>query len=85
MSFTKKQDMFRSAAITWAAENNKNLSVVTKSDLTEIATSVGMSFPHWITRVPTYKVDKGTWFVPVDGDGSSTIKVRKSPSVEAAA
>ena len=84
MSFTKKQDMFRSAAITWAAENNKNLSVVTKSDLTEIATSVGMSFPHWITRVPTYKVDKGTWFVPVDGDGSSTIKV-ESPSVEAAA
>jgi len=82
MSFTKKQDMFRSAAITWAAENNKNLSVVTKADLTEIATSVGMSFPHWITRVPTYKVDKGIWFVPVDGDGSSTIKV-ESPSVEA--
>ena len=82
MSFTKKQDMFRSAAITWAAENNKNLSVVTKADLTEIATSVGMSFPHWITRVPTYKVDKGIWFVPVDGDGLSTIKV-ESPSVEA--
>ena len=82
MSFTKKQDMFRSAATTWAADNNKDLSVVTKSDLTEIATSVGMSFPHWITRVPTYKVDKGTWFVPVDDNTASTVKAKAPVKVE---
>ena len=76
MSFTKKQEMFRTAAVTWSTENNKDLSSVSKTDLSEIADSVDMAFPHWITRVPTYKVGRGTWFVPVDDNTASTVKAK---------
>ena len=82
MSFTKKQEMFRTAAVTWSTENNKNLSSVTKTDLSEIADSIGMAFPHWITRVPTYKVGRGTWFVPVDDNTASTVKAKAPVKVE---
>ena len=82
MSFTKKQEMFRSAAVTWSTENNKDLSSVSKTDLSEIADSVDMAFPHWITRVPTYKVGRGTWFVPVDDNTASTVKAKAPVKVE---
>ena len=82
MSFTKKQEMFRTAAVTWSTENNKDLSSVSKTDLSEIADSVDMAFPHWITRVPTYKVGRGTWFVPVDDNTASTVKEKAPVKVE---
>ena len=82
MSFTKKQEMFRTAAVTWSTENNKDLSSVSKTDLSEIADSVDMAFPHWITRVPTYKVGRGTWFVPVDDNTASTVKAKAPVKVE---
>ena len=82
MSFTKKQDMFRTAAVTWSHENNKDLSSVNKTDLSEIADSAGLAFPHWITRVPTYKVGRGTWFVPVDDNTASTVKAKAPVKVE---
>ena len=40
------------------------MSKLDKHDLQEIADSVGLKFPHWITRVPTYKVGRGTWAIP---------------------
>jgi hypothetical protein len=40
-----------------------------------------MKFPHWITRVPTYKVDRGLWSVPVDG--APAIKAMADSSVGA--
>ena len=82
MPFTKKQEMFRTAAVTWSTENNKDLSSVSKTDLSEIADSVDMAFPHWITRVPTYKVGRGTWFVPVDDNTASTVKAKAPVKVE---
>ena len=82
MSFTKKQDMFRTAAVTWSHENNKDLSSVNKTDLSEIADSAGLAFPHWITRVPTYKVGRGTWVVPVDDNTASTVKAKAPVKVE---
>ena len=82
MSFTKKQEMFRTAAVTWSTENNKDLSSVSKTDLSDIADSVDMAFPHWITRVPTYKVGRGTWFVPVDDNTASTVKAKAPVKVE---
>ena len=74
--------MFRTAAVTWSTENNKDLSSVSKTDLSEIADSVDMAFPHWITRVPTYKVGRGTWFVPVDDNTASTVKAKAPVKVE---
>ena len=67
MSFTSKQEMFRTAAISWAEKFSKDLSRVDKDDLTAIADSAGLKFPHWITRVPTYKVGRGLWSIPADG------------------
>jgi MoxR-like ATPase len=73
------------AAKEWAEKYSKDLSKVDKHDLTNIANSVGMKFPHWITRVPTYKVDRGLWMVPVDGApaikavADSSVGVDKAP------
>ena len=64
MSFTKKQREFLSAALTWGEKNSRPLSKLDKHDLQAIADSAGMKFPHWITRVPTYKVGRGTWAIP---------------------
>ena len=67
MSFTKKQKDFMSAAATWAEKHGKDLSNVDKHDLQGIADSAEMKYPHWITRVPTYKVGRGLFAVPADG------------------
>ena len=85
MSFTRKQKDFMAAAITWAEEHGKDLSSMDKHDLQDIANSVEMKFPHWLTRVPTYKVDRGLWMVPVDGApaikavADSSVGVDKAP------
>ena len=67
MSFTSKQKDFISAAKVWAEKHGKDLSSMDKHDLQSVANSAEMKFPHWLTRVPTYKVDRGLWSVPVDG------------------
>ena len=80
MSFTAKQSMFLDSAKVWAEKSGKNLGEVTKNDLTDIAASGGLKFPHWITRVPTYKVGRGLWMVPGD-NGSPAIKAVADSSV----
>ena len=82
LTFTPKQEMFRSAAIKWAEENSSDLTSVTKHDLQHIADNAGLKFPHWLTRVPTYKVGRGLWSVPVDG---STINDNGAPAIKAVA
>ena len=85
MSFTKKQKDFMSAATVWAEEHGKDLSGVDKHDLQDIANSVEVKFPHWITRVPTYKVGRGLFAVPVNGApaikavADSSVGVEKAP------
>ncbi len=80
MSFTAKQSMFLDSAKVWAEKHSKNLGEVTKTDLEDIAVSGGLKFPHWITRVPTYKVGRGLWMVPGD-NGSPAIKAVADSSV----
>ena len=63
-SFTKKQREFLSAALTWGEKKSLPLSKLDKKDLQAIADSAGLKFPHWITRVPTYKVGRGIWTLP---------------------
>ena len=83
MSLTAKQTAFVNAAVSY----NENvvaidLNSVNKTDLTNIADSAGLKFPHWITRVPTYKVGRGLWSIPVDGETKvSEVKVeeKKTP------
>ena len=85
MSFTAKQSMFLDTASVWAEKHGKNLGEATKTDLEDIAVSGGLKFPHWITRVPTYKVGRGLWSVPVDGApaikavADSSVGVEKAP------
>ena len=85
MSFTKKQKDFMSAATVWAEKHGKDLSGVDKHDLQDIANSVEVKFPHWITRVPTYKVGRGLFAVPVNGApaikavADSSVGVEKAP------
>ena len=52
-------------------------SEFSKDDLQTIADTVELKFPHWITRVPTYKVGRGLFRVPVDGKASSSVSVVK--------
>jgi len=85
MGFTSKQKEFMAAAKEWAETHGKDLSSMDKHDLQSVANSVEMKFPHWITRVPTYKVDRGLWMVPVDGApaikavADSSVGVDKAP------
>ena len=74
MSFTSKQTAFIGAARVYD-ENVVaiDLNSVSKIDLQNIADSAGLKFPHWITRVPTYKVGRGLWAIP-GIDGSPAIK-----------
>ena len=51
-------------------------SEFSKDDLQAIADSVDLKFPHWITRVPTYKVGRGLFRVPVDGSINSPAALR---------
>ena len=86
MSFTKKQNDFMVGAEAWAEKHNKDLSKVDKHDLQAIADSIGVKFPHFITRVPTYRIGRGLWSVPVDGlvgksKGPDAIKVVADSSV----
>jgi len=83
MSLTSKQTAFVSAAIKY---NESVVAIdfnsVSKTDLQNIADSAGLKFPHWITRVPTYKVGRGLWSIPVDGETKvSEVKVeeKKTP------
>jgi len=68
MGFTSKQSDFLTAATSWAETFGKDLGRMTKRDLQDVADSAKMKFPHWITRVPTYKVDRGLWMVPSVND-----------------
>ena len=80
MSFTSKQTAFIGAAVVWSDKYSKDLSSVSKIQLQEIADECGMKFPHFITRVPTYKVGRGLWAVP-NVDGSPAIKAEADSSV----
>ena len=86
MSYTAKQSEFMTAASAWAEQSlGRDLAKMSKSDLQAVADQSGMKFPHWITRVPTYKVDRGLWMVPVDGApaikavADSSVGVDKAP------
>tara|TARA_R110001583_G_scaffold110558_1_gene259502 strand:- start:904 stop:2121 length:1218 start_codon:yes stop_codon:yes gene_type:complete len=68
MGFTSKQSNFLTAATSWAETFGKDLSRMTKRDLQDVADSAKMKFPHWITRVPTYKVGRGLFVVPSVND-----------------
>ena len=68
MTFTNKQIAFINAAVSY----NENVvaidfNSVSKIDLTNIANSADLKFPHWLTRVPTYKAGRGLWSIPVNG------------------
>ena len=79
MSYTAKQKSFIDAAINY---NDTVVAIdfdsVTKTDLNNIAESAGLKFPHWLTRVPTYKVGRGLWSIPVNGSAP----VKATPVVE---
>jgi len=86
MSFTSKQSAFINAAVSY----NENVvaidfNSVNKTDLTNIANSADLKFPHWLTRVPTYKAGRGLWSIPVDGApaikavADSSVGVEKAP------
>ena len=86
MSFTSKQSAFINAAVSY----NENVvaidfNSVSKTDLTNIANSADLKFPHWLTRVPTYKAGRGLWSIPVDGApaikavADSSVGVEKAP------
>tara|TARA_R110000737_G_scaffold350093_1_gene388090 strand:- start:1755 stop:2972 length:1218 start_codon:yes stop_codon:yes gene_type:complete len=68
MGFTSKQSDFLTAATSWAETFGKDLGRMTKRDLQDVADSAKMKFPHWITRVPTYKVGRGLFVVPSVND-----------------
>ena len=86
MSFTSKQTAFIDAAVSY---NETQISVdfdsVSKIELTNIAEFAGLKFPHWITRVPTYKVGRGLWSIPVNGAAApkavaeSPVEAEKAP------
>ena len=79
MSLTSKQTAFVNAAKSY---EGVDINSVNKADLQSIADSAGLKFPHWITRVPTYKVGRGLWSIPVDGETKvSEVKVeeKKTP------
>ena len=86
MSFTSKQSAFINAAVSY----NENVvaidfNSVNETDLTNIANSADLKFPHWLTRVPTYKAGRGLWSIPVDGApaikavADSSVGVEKAP------
>ena len=86
MSYTAKQSDFMTAASAWAEQSlGRDLAKMSKSDLQAVADQSGMKFPHWITRVPTYKVGRGLWSIPVDGSpaikavADSSVGVDKAP------
>jgi len=88
MSFSKKQIAFIDAAVKYNETMVAiDLGSVNKTDLQNIADFADMKFPHFITRVPTYKVGRGLWAIPVDGApaikavADSSVGVEKAPDV----
>ncbi len=75
MSLNSKRTAFVNAAKSYEGIDIKS---VNKVDLQNIADSAGLKFPHWITRVSTYKVGRGLWSIPVDGETEvSEVKVKE--------
>ena len=75
MSLNAKRTAFVNAAKSY---EGIDINSVNKADLQNIADSAGLKFPHWITRVPTYKVGRGLWSIPVDGETEvSEVKVKE--------
>ena len=86
MSFTSKQTAFIDAAVAYTETTVAvAFDAVTKIELTNIAESAGLKFPHWLTRVPTYKVGRGLWSIPVNGAAApkavaeSPVEAEKAP------
>ena len=76
MNLTAKQTAFVNAAKSYEGIDPNS---VNKTELQSIADSAGLKFPHWITRVPTYKVGRGLWSIPVDGSTEvSEVKVNEN-------
>ena len=75
MSLNAKRTAFVNAAKSY---EGIDINSVNKTDLQNIADSAGLKFPHWITRVSTYKVGRGLWSIPVDGETEvSEVKVKE--------
>ena len=75
MSLNAKRTAFINAAKSY---EGIDINSVNKTDLQNIADSAGLKFPHWITRVSTYKVGRGLWSIPVDGETKvSEVKVKE--------
>ena len=79
MSLTSKQTAFVNAAKSY---EGIDINSVNKTELQSIADSAGLKFPHWITRVSTYKDGRGLWSIPVDGEikvSEVKVKEKKTP------
>jgi len=75
MSLNAKRTAFVNAAKSY---DGIDINSVNKAELQSIADSAGLKFPHWITRVSTYKVGRGLWSIPVDGETEiSEVKVKE--------
>lgn len=65
-NFTNKQSNFITAALSYSDNNvGVDLNNLTKDKLKDISDSVGMAFPHWITRCSDFKVGRGIFRVPM--------------------
>lgn len=65
-NFTNKQSNFITAALAYSNTNvGIDLNNLTKDKLKDISDSVGMAFPHWITRCSDFKVGRGIFRVPM--------------------
>ena len=65
-NFTNKQSNFITAALAYSNTNvGVDLNNLTKDKLKDISDSVGMAFPHWITRCSDFKVGRGIFRVPM--------------------
>ena len=84
MSFTSKQIAFIDAAVKYNETMVAiDLGSVNKTDLQNIANFADMKFPHFITRVPTYKVGRGLWAIPVNGSAPKAVAEKaKTKKVE---
>lgn len=79
MSLTAKQTAFVNAAVKYNETMVAiDLNSVNKTELQNIADFADMKFPHFITRVQDYKVGRGLWSIPVDGETKvSEVKVKE--------
>ena len=79
MSLNAKRTAFVNAAKSY---EGIDINSVNKTELQSIADSARLKFPHWITRVSTYKVGRGLWSIPVDGETEVcevNVKEKKTP------